>query len=189
MLKQIRILWILLGLLGTAVAFSQTELPQEDENDHFLIAPDNTAPQNVVYDYTNLPQRIDPPGERVFIFSPRLLRWAAYDSDGYLVASGKANGGAAYCPELGRPCRTPLGSFRVQSKGDASCVSRKFPVGQGGAPMPYCMYFGGGMAIHGSPYISNGNTSHGCIRVYTNAALWLSRYFMKPGTRVLILPY
>ncbi len=139
--------------------------------------------------YMDLPTRIHPSGERVFVFSPHLLRWAAYDREGYQIAAGKANGGANYCPELKRPCHTPSGAFRVQRKGTVHCVSRKFPLGVGGAPMPYCMYFGSGYAIHGSPYISNNNTSHGCIRVYVGAAAWLHRYFMKPGTKVLVLSY
>jgi hypothetical protein len=146
--------------------------------------------QNVYDSYSSLPERVQPSGERMFVFSPRLLRWAAYDADGYLVASGKANGGANFCAELGRPCHTPVGVFRVQAKGDETCISRKFPLDTGGgAPMPYCMHFGGGFAIHGSPYISDNNTSHGCIRVHTPAAAWLSRYFMSAGTKVMVLPY
>ncbi|ATN81541.1 hypothetical protein AYO24_01955 [Coxiella burnetii] len=156
-----------------------------DENPYGLIAD----AQNVVQDYSRLPNQIRAPGERVFIFSPRILRWAAYDADGYLVASGKANGGAAFCANLGRPCQTPVGSFRISRKGDASCVSSRFPLPTGGAPMPYCMFFSGGNAIHGSPYISNRNTSHGCIRVYPGAAAWLSHYFMRAGTKVIVLPY
>ncbi len=148
-----------------------------------------TEGHDVVESYSGLPERIHGHGERVFIFSPRLLKWAAYDAEGYLVASGKANGGSGYCSDLGAPCRTPTGSFRVHGKGTASCVSNKFPLGEGGAPMPYCMYFNGGYAIHGSPYISNRNTSHGCIRVHTAAAAWLHRYFMTPGTKVIVLPY
>lgn len=145
--------------------------------------------QNVNDSYDGLPERIQPPGERLFIFSPHILRWAAYDRDGYQVAAGKANGGSDFCAELGKRCHTPVGVFRVQAKGDVSCISKRFPLPRGGAPMPYCMHFGGGFAIHGSPYISNGNTSHGCIRVYTPAAAWLSRYFMNPGTKVMVLPY
>jgi hypothetical protein len=147
------------------------------------------AGQNVYEDYSSLPERIQAPGERMFIFSPRKLRWAAYDADGYQVAAGKANGGSNFCAELGRPCHTPVGTFRVQAKGDVTCKSRRFPLGVGGAAMPYCMYFGSGFAIHGSPYISDNNTSHGCIRVHTPAAAWLSRYFLAPGTKVMVLPY
>lgn len=136
-----------------------------------------------------LPRQIPPPGERTFVFSPRYKAWAAYDENGYRLAGGRANGGSSYCADLGRACRTPVGSFRVYSKGSPNCVSRKFPVGRGGAPMPYCMFFRGGYAIHGSPYISNINGSHGCIRVTTSAAQWLHSDFIKPGTRVKVLPY
>lgn len=144
---------------------------------------------DVAESISSLPRRIAPHGERVFVFSPRLLRWAAYDAQGYRVAGGKANGGSSFCTDIGRPCLTPAGTHRVQSKGTAACVSRKFPVGVGGAPMPYCMFFRGGYAIHGSPYISNNNTSHGCIRVHTGAARWLHRHFMRPGTKVIVLSY
>ena len=154
-----------------------------------IITEEQIRGQDVSDSYSHLPQHVQAPGERLFIFSPHLLRWAAYDAEGYLVASGKANGGASYCAELGRPCHTPVGVFRVQSRGDAYCISKRFPLGEGGAPMPYCMYFGGGYAIHGSPYISDNNTSHGCIRVHTPAAAWLHHYFLHPGTKVMVLPY
>lgn len=144
---------------------------------------------DVAENMSSLPRRIAPQGERVFVFSPRLLRWAAYDAQGYRVAGGKANGGANYCASLGRPCRTPTGAFRVGRRGSADCVSNRFLLPSGGAPMPYCMFFSGGNAIHGSPYISNNNTSHGCIRVHTGAARWLHRYFMHPGTKVIVLSY
>jgi lipoprotein-anchoring transpeptidase ErfK/SrfK len=128
-------------------------------------------------------------GERAFVFSPRTKQWAAYDNDGYKVASGIANGGSDMCADLGHPCHTPSGTFHVQRKGSADCVSKQFPIGVGGAQMPYCMFFTGGYAIHGSPYISNRNGSHGCIRIHTHAAKWLSRYFVNHGTKVVVLPY
>lgn len=142
-----------------------------------------------VADFSTLPRRISPHGERVFIFSPRLLRWAAYDSQGYRVASGVANGGADLCEDLGRPCRTPRGTYRIHTKKGADCISNTFPLPNGGAQMPFCMFFTGGYAIHGSPYISGSNTSHGCIRVHTGAARWLHRHFLHRGTKVVVLPY
>ena len=135
------------------------------------------------------PRRIKAPGERVFIFSPRHQSWAAYSADGNLVGYGRGNGGANFCRDIGRPCRTPIGSFRVRSKGSPDCRSSKYPLPKGGAPMPYCMHFLRGYAIHGSPGIANYNSSHGCIRVYTQAASWLSQYFMKHGTRVIVTSY
>jgi lipoprotein-anchoring transpeptidase ErfK/SrfK len=128
-------------------------------------------------------------GERMFVFAPRLRMWAAYDKSGNRVAFGRANGGSDFCQDLGHKCYTPIGTFRVQSKGSASCISKKFPLPRGGAPMPYCMHFGGGFAIHGSPGISYVNGSHGCIRVTTPAAAWLSHNFINHGTKVVVLSY
>jgi len=138
---------------------------------------------------TKFPRRINSTGERVFFFSPRFRAWAAYGSDGKRVGYGRANGGANWCADAGRPCRTPLGKFRVQSKGSPACKSRSYPRPRGGAPMPYCMFFLSAYAIHGSPYISTNNSSHGCIRVQNKAARWLSNEFMRIGTRVVVLSY
>jgi hypothetical protein len=150
---------------------------------------DSTSTVNIAPDYTNLPRKINPLGEKAFIFSPRLQRWAAYDEYGYKVAGGIGNGGADFCAELNEPCRTPVGQFRITRKKGADCESSQFPIGEGGSPMPFCSFFKGGYAIHGSPYISTKNTSHGCIRVYTAAAEWLSKYFLTKGTKVITLPY
>lgn len=135
------------------------------------------------------PRRIAASGQKMFVFSPRHRAWAAYDGAGNRVGYGKANGGASYCADVGRSCLTPRGVFRVRSKGTAACKSSKFPRPRGGAPMPYCMFFHGGYAIHGSPSISNNNSSHGCIRVRTSAARWLHQNFMSHGTKVVVLSY
>ena len=163
---------------------------EEKETPYTAVLPSeqNFIGENVA-DYSDLPRRISSHGERVFIFSPRLLRWAAYDNQGYRVSSGIANGGADMCEDLGRPCHTPGGTYRIHSKKGVDCISNTFPLPNGGAQMPYCMFFQGGYAIHGSPYISGSNTSHGCIRVHTGAAKWLHRYFLSRGTKVVILPY
>jgi len=136
-----------------------------------------------------LPNTIKPQSTNVFLFSPRYMQWAAYDTSGQLVGYGRANGGADFCADLGKGCRSPGGTYRVVDKGSFSCVSRKFPLGRGGAWMPYCMHFGGGYAIHGSPAISERNASHGCIRVTTDAAKWLSNMFVQLGTKVVVLAY
>lgn len=124
-----------------------------------------------------------------FVFDPRALRWYAYDHRGRVIRSGHAVGGANWCPDVGRPCRTPSGSFAVYSKGSAGCRSSKYPRPHGGAPMPYCMFFKGGYAIHGSYELPNHNASHGCIRVSPKEARWLSRNFIDHGTRVIVKPY
>jgi len=128
-------------------------------------------------------------GKKTFVFDPTQLRWYAYDTKGSLVGSGRASGGRGYCPDVKRRCRTPVGTFKVTRKGSSSCVSSKFPLGRGGAPMPYCMFFRGGYAIHGSYDVPNYNASHGCIRVEPKAARWLSHNFMDYGTTVVVRPY
>ncbi|EHL30252.1 hypothetical protein LDG_7762 [Legionella drancourtii LLAP12] len=55
--------------------------------------------------------------------------------------------------------------------------------------MPYCMYFSKNYAIHGSYEVPNYNASHGCVRLIPSDARWLSRNFMKIGTKVIIKPY
>lgn len=128
-------------------------------------------------------------GQRTFIFYPKYLMWGAYDESGHLIHSGRASGGKAYCPDVRRRCLTPRGSFKVYRKGSKYCKSSKFPLGRGGAPMPYCMFFYGGYAIHGSYDVPNYNASHGCIRVRPDAASWLHKNFMRHGTRVIVKPY
>jgi len=126
---------------------------------------------------------------RVFIFDPKRLRWYAYNERGRLVASGRASGGRGYCADVGRSCRTPSGHFRVHRIGSSNCRSSKYPLGRGGAPMPYCMFFYKGFAIHGSPDVPDYNASHGCVRVTPKAARWLHTYFMRKGTKVIVRPY
>lgn len=113
--------------------------------------------------------------------------WAAYAADGTLVRSGRVSGGRGYCPDLHRGCRTPTGTYTVYSKQGAGCISTKFPVGKGGAKMPYCMFFKGGFAMHGSNAVPNYNASHGCVRMPVEDARWLNQEFVNVGsTRVRI---
>lgn len=144
------------------------------------------APYHPAYTFS---EQIPAPGRKTFIFDPNILSWAAYDADGSLVKTGRASGGRSYCPDIHRGCKTPIGTFAVQSKGGPGCISSKFPIGKGGAPMPYCMYFHGGYAIHGSYEVPNHNASHGCIRVHPEDAEWLSYNFIQPGTKVIVKSY
>lgn len=105
------------------------------------------------------------------------------------VKSGRASGGRSYCPDVGRSCKTPAGTFYIQSKGGAGCRSSRYPVGKGGAKMPYCMFFSRYYAVHGSYDVPPRNASHGCIRVTPSDALWLHRNFMDIGTKVIVKPY
>lgn len=124
-----------------------------------------------------------------FIFNPKTLQWKAISSNGKVVRTGHGSGGRSYCPDIHRSCRTPTGSFHVVSKGGPGCKSSRYPVGKGGAPMPYCMFFTKLYAVHGSYDVPNYNASHGCIRVEPSDARWLSRNFMSIGTKVIVKSY
>lgn len=130
-----------------------------------------------------------PVNKGTFIFDPKALRWYAYDASGKLVRSGRASGGKKYCPDIRRRCTTPVGKFVVYRKGGPGCKSSKYPIHKPGAPMPYCMFFRGGFAIHGSNDVPNYNASHGCIRVTKADAYWLSHSFIQNGTVVIVKPY
>jgi lipoprotein-anchoring transpeptidase ErfK/SrfK len=129
-------------------------------------------------------------GRKVFIFDPKAAAWAAYDGQGNLVKTGSASGGKDYCEDIGRSCRTVVGSFRVYSKKGPECTSSLYPVETGGgAKMPYCMHFNGGYSIHAAYEVPRYNSSHGCIRVLPSAARWLNENFVDVGTTVVVKPY
>lgn len=132
---------------------------------------------------------------KVIIFDPKHLAWGAYDENGRLVKWGPAAGGQNWCSDINRGCRTGSGTFVVYHKRGAGCKSSKYPVGKGGAPMPHCMFFHGGFALHGSPAVPGYNASHGCVRLYNEDAKWLNEQFVQVngvgdlGTKVIVLPY
>ncbi len=128
-------------------------------------------------------------GKNVFIFDPKQTAWAAYDREGKLLRTGIASGGSDYCTDLKAPCRTPSGKYTVYREEGANCKSHTFPLGKGGAPMPNCMYFSGGYAVHGSYEVPNWNASHGCIRVLPSDAAWLNANVINPGATVIVDTY
>jgi len=121
-------------------------------------------------------------------FTQKKLKWVAV-SNGHVVKSGKASGGSNYCADIKRSCHTPVGTYHVISMGGAGCQSSRYPVGKGGAKMPYCMFFTSLYAIHGSYEVPNYNASHGCIRVIPSDAKWLENNFVRIGTTVIVEPY
>lgn len=127
--------------------------------------------------------------EKMVVVDPRKHKWSAYNSNGKLLHSGLATAGSSWCPDIGRPCKTKSGVFRVYSLGSSSCVSKKYPINRGGAPMPYCMYFNGGQGIHGSYQVVPANVSHGCVRVRVSDAKWLRFNFVTVGTKIVVKPY
>ena len=138
---------------------------------------------------SRIPNQITSPGEKVVIVNPNVHVWGAYSADGKLVRAGLASAGSSWCPDLGHPCHTKMGTFRVQSLGSSRCVSKKFPLGRGGAPMPYCMYFNNSQALHGSYELAEANISHGCVRMSVEDARWLRFNFVGIGTKVIIKQY
>jgi len=137
----------------------------------------------------NCPSSREATGKRVFVFHPRMAGYCAYNESGKLVRSGRASGGSNYCADVKRSCRTPQGHFAVQSKGPAGCRSSRYPLGKGGAPMPYCTFFSKNYAIHGSPHVPRYNASHGCVRVTPSDMHWLHHNFFRNGTRVIVTSY
>lgn len=160
-----------------------------------LAIPGDVDHRNVTGD--SFARHRTPTGKKVLIFDPSILTWAAYDENGTLIRTGHASGGKDWCPDIGSRCHTPAGKYMVYDKGDAGCYSHKFPVGRGGAPMPYCMFFHGGYAFHSSDNVPDYNASHGCVRVFYPDARWLNREFVdlpssekaQNGTQVIVLPY
>lgn len=138
---------------------------------------------------SRLPKQIET-NEKTIVIDPHVHAWGAYSAQGKLIRAGLATAGAKWCEDIGRPCRTKTGVFRIQSLGDSDCISNKFPVDEGGgAPMPYCMYFNGGQALHGSHELAEANLSHGCVRIHVQDAQWLRFEFANIGTKVIVKPY
>lgn len=138
--------------------------------------------------YSPFPREIDPPGVRTIIVSTAKLAFGAYDSDGTLLHWGPTSSGRGYCPDVNRRCTTTKGSFSIVEKRGQGCVSTRYPVGRGGAPMPYCMFFNKNFALHGSFDVPGYNASHGCVRLFIDDARWLNQDFTDGGgrTRVII---
>lgn len=128
-------------------------------------------------------------GEKVIIINPRKHVWGAYSADGKLLRAGLATAGSSWCPDIHRACRTRSGTFRIYTLGSRSCYSKRYPVGRGGAPMPYCMFFNGNQGLHGSNQLAEANLSHGCVRISVSDAAWVRFNFATIGTKVIVTSY
>lgn len=116
------------------------------------------------------------------------LAWGAYDENGKLVKWGSASGGRKFCDDIGKECRTVTGTYSFYTKKGENHKSNQFPVGRGGSPMPYCMHFKDGYALHGGA-VPDFNASHGCIRVPIKEARWLNKNFVKLGVTKIHISY
>lgn len=152
----------------------------------WIVVPTNLT-QIDHMDMSPFPDLIAPPGGRLLVVNLSLQAFAAYDKEGNLVHWGPVSGGKDWCDDVGRPCRTATGSFRIIRKQGVECESSVFPVEtEGGAPMPWCMHYYRGFALHGST-LPGYHASHGCIRLFYDDAKWLNQFFTKIGTKVIVL--
>jgi len=143
-----------------------------------VIAVPNDLANKTFMDFSPYPKETDSLGEKFLIFDPKLLAWAAYDTEGKLVRWGPAVGG--------KPGKlTVVGNFHIIKKSGPKCRSGKY-----NAPMPWAMFFHpAGYAFHGSPNVPGKNASHGCVRLFNEDAEWLNKNFIEVGTKVIIRPY
>lgn len=160
-----------------------------------IAVPKNLAYINI-FDIAPFPKKLEGETEKQIIVDQEKLAWGAYDAQGNLVWWGPISSGRDKCSDSNRSCRTLSGIFRVFSKENAKCVSDVFPIGKGGAKMPFCMYFHKGFALHGSDDIPGVRASHGCVRMFVEDAKWLNLNFVElssernhfMGTKVIVRP-
>jgi L,D-transpeptidase ErfK/SrfK len=117
--------------------------------------------------WSPLPEHYKTDGKPLVYVDLNKFAFGAYDAEGKLVKWGPAAGGKAWCSDLNESCKTVTGEFHVQRMGGANCQSHTYPVvTHGGAPMPYCMFFYKGFAIHGSTLSGFANRSRGCVHLH-----------------------
>lgn len=150
-----------------------------------IAVPKNIENANLLA-FSPFETQIDPPGRKTIIVNFSKHAFAAYDANGNLKHWGPISGGKGYCPDLRRKCNSPRGTFYIYSKQGSGCASTKFPIGRGGAPMPYCMFFHEGFALHGSHEVPGYHASHGCVRMFTSDAKWLNQEFTD-GEKVAVI--
>ncbi|WP_222937704.1 L,D-transpeptidase [Spartinivicinus ruber] len=158
-----------------------------------VIAIPNDIDSMHIMDISPFQYRIEAPQQKLLLVNLDRLAWGAYDPDGNLVRWGPLSGGKSWCPDVKRPCRTVAGNFSIIRKKGAGCISTKYPLPKGGAPMPYCMFFFRGFAFHGSDTVPGYHASHGCIRLFHEDAKWLNEDFIDlpgnglKGTKVIVM--
>jgi len=151
----------------------------------WIVVPTNLSEVEHL-DMSPFPHSIKPTNKKLLVVNLGLHAFAAYNEKGQLVHWGPVSGGKGWCPDVRRVCNTAIGVFRIVDKRGPKCVSTKFPVETGGgAPMPWCMYYYRGFALHGST-LPGFHASHGCIRLFKDDAKWLNRHFVEIGTQVIV---
>ncbi len=162
---------------------NRTNLPLYSRQ--WIVVPDNLSSLDY-FDLSPFPEEIDASGEKIVLVNLNLHAFAAYDEAGSLVHWGPVSGGKGWCSNINQQCSTATGSFRVSRKRGPECISNTFPVNTGGgAPMPYCIYYYRGFALHGST-LPGYHASHGCVRLFHEDAEWLNKQFLSIGSRVIV---
>ncbi len=114
----------------------------------------------------------------VIVFSPNQLGWAHYVNN-QLVDWGPAVGGKDWCPDVGRACRTQVGTYRFTEAASHTRRSNAYPVGCSGrqcAPMPYFIRFTAyGMGLHERD-MEGSNASHGCVGLFREDVVYLNSH-------------
>jgi hypothetical protein len=160
-----------------------------------IAVPKNLA-HLTIFDVAPFPLKMKTDNEKLIVIDQEKLAFAAYDAKGNLVLWGPISSGRDKCSDSNHSCRTLTGIFRIFSKENVHCKSDVFPIGKGGAKMPYCMYFHKGFALHGSDDIPGQRASHGCVRMFIQDAKWLNEVFVDlssernnfMGTTVIVRP-
>lgn len=160
-----------------------------------IAVPKNLA-NMTLFDISPFTLKKEKTGGKEIIVDQEKLAWGAYDAEGNLVFWGPISSGRDKCSDSNNSCRTQTGSYRFFSKESDKCRSGVFPIGKGGAKMPYCMYFHKGFAMHGADDMPGVRASHGCVRMFTQDAKWLNEHFVELssarnnflGTKVVVLP-
>ena len=151
----------------------------------WLVVPLNIETLDYM-DLSPFPRNIPPNGQKRVIVNLSRHAFGAYNEVGQLKHWGPVSGGKGWCPDINRQCETALGSYRVTHKKGPGCASNRFPIEtNGGAPMPYCMFYYKGYALHAST-LPGYHASHGCLRLFKTDARWLNTDFISVGTTVIV---
>lgn len=151
----------------------------------WIIVP-NHVRQVSNLDLSPFPLETNTDGHKLVLINLSKHAFGAYDESGRLIHWGPISAGKGYCPDVDRACNTITGNFKIYRKQGPECISSRFPIEtDGGAPMPYCMHFYNGFALHGST-LPGYHDSHGCIRLFFDDAEWLNKHFTDIGTKVIV---
>lgn len=138
-------------------------------------------------DLAPFPNHLNGITHKLLLIDLAKFAFAAYGKNGNLIYWGPASGGKDWCDDTHHSCKSAAGHFTITRMRGVSCESSTYPLDtNGGAPMPWCMYYYKGFAIHGSTLSGFIDRSRGCIRLFNRDAQWLNQHFVKIGTDVIV---